>query len=102
MKTDEIISTLKSHYNRDLRKEVVRSILQDEKESSLPNYTIINQIFSYVLQELNWDIAKSSNNWDETPLQIMCEVFPKIESTNWYKEQQFISKQEIEVVRNDK
>ncbi|RLA60021.1 MAG: hypothetical protein DRQ78_09920 [Epsilonproteobacteria bacterium] len=87
MKKTEIIETLKENYNRDLRKQVVKTILAQEKESSTPNYQVINQIFSYVIKELNWKIEENIQDWDYTPLDIMEEAFPRIESTKWYEEQ---------------
>jgi len=85
MTKTEIIETLKDNYNRDLRKQVVKTILSQEKENINPNYQIINQIFSYVLKELNWNMPEDAKDWDTTPLDIMEEVFPKIESTKWYE-----------------
>lgn len=87
MEKQEIIATLKENYNRDLRKQVVKTILGQEKESSTPNYQVINQIFTYVIKELNWKIEENIQDWDTTPLDIMEEAFPKIESTKWYEEQ---------------
>ena len=87
----EIISTLKEQYTRDLRKQVVKSIIKseknDDKESLESSYKVINQIFSYIIGELNWNISNTSN-WDETPLKILSETFPKIETTQWFKNQQ--------------
>ena len=97
MKNTEIIETLKNTYNRALRKKVVKTLLADEKENEIPNYTLINQIFSYVLSELGWDMAKNTTQWDTTPLEIMEETFPKIESTKWYKEQILTAQKTIEV-----
>jgi len=97
MENIQIIETLKDNYNRDLRKQVVKTIISNEKESKNPDYKIINQIFSYVLKELNWDLAKNTKNWDNTPLDIMEETFPKIESTKWYEEQILTAKKIIEL-----
>lgn len=97
MENIQIIETLKDNYNRDLRKQVVKTIISNEKESENPDYKIINQIFSYVLKELNWDLAKNTKNWDNTPLDIMEETFPKIESTKWYEEQILTAKKIIEL-----
>jgi len=97
MENMQIIETLKDNYNRDLRKQVVKTIISNEKESKNPDYKIINQIFSYVLKELNWDLAKNTKNWDNTPLDIMEETFPKIESTKWYEEQILTAKKIIEL-----
>ena len=97
MEKQEIIETLKENYNRDLRKQVVKTILSSEKESDKPDYRIINQIFSYVLKELNWDLANNTEEWDNTPLDIMEETFPKLESTKWYEEQILTAKKIIEL-----
>jgi len=88
----QIISTLREQYTRDIRKQVVKSILKheknDNKEALESSYKIVNQIFSYIISELGWTIAENSNTWDDSPLNIMREVFPKIQTTNWYKNQQ--------------
>ncbi|MEA3419683.1 MAG: hypothetical protein U9Q90_09840 [Campylobacterota bacterium] len=97
MKKTEIIETLKDNYDRDLRKQVVKSILASEKESKSPDYKIINQIFSYILKELNWNIADNTKDWDNTPLDIMEEAFPKLESTKWFEEQILTAKKIIEL-----
>ena len=96
MKKTEIIEILKENYNRDLRKQVVKTILSQEKENDKPDYQIINQIFTYVLKELNWSMGKDAKEWDYTPLNIMEEVFPKIESTKWFEEQILAAKKLLE------
>ena len=101
MKKTEIIETLKTQYNRDLRKGVVKTLLKDEKASDKANYQLINQIFSYVLKELAWDIAENTKEWDNTPLDIMMEAFPHIESTKWYEEQILTAKEMIDVLRKN-
>lgn len=105
MKKDEIIETLKSHYPRDVRKNLIRAIQAQEKiEDKLAlkeQYKIINQIFSYVLHESNWEMNQSSGNWDNTPLEIVAEVFPKLSSTKWYKEQVILTSKDIEVQNNE-
>ena len=92
----KIIDTLKESYSRDLRKQVVKSILSheknDDKEALKSSYNIINKIFTYVISELNWTISQNSTTWDETPLKIICEVFPKLETTQWFKDQQLQTK----------
>ena len=97
MTKQEIIETLKNSYPKDIRKQLVKTILKEEKENALANYKLINQIFSYVLSELGWDMAKSTKDWDSTPLDIMEESFPKIKTTQWYKEQIVTAKQAIDV-----
>ena len=101
MKKETIIQTLKDNYNRDLRKQVVKTILVNEKQSDTPDYKIINQIFSYVLKELNWTIAENTKEWDNTPLDIMEETFPKLESTKWFEEQILTAKKMIEMEMRD-
>jgi len=101
MKKIEIIETLKENYNRDLRKGVVKTLLKDEKEEKKPNYELINQIFSYVLKELGWSMSENTKEWDNTPLDIMQEAFPHIESTKWYNEQILTAKKMIDVLRKD-
>jgi len=97
MKKQEIIKTLKESYSRELRKQLVKRIQADEKENILPNYKIVNQIFSYILAELDWTIPQSTQKWDSIPLDIMEEVFPQIEKTNWHKEQLLIAKKNINI-----
>jgi DNA-binding ferritin-like protein len=105
MKKNEIIDTLKAQYNRDLRKQLVKSILDAEvsKDSSLitQKYKLINQIFSYVISELGWTMAENTKNWDSTPLDIMSDVFPKIKKSQWYKEQQISVDQNIGVMMDN-
>ena len=101
MKKTEIMETLKENYNRNLRKQVVKTLLNNEKETGEPNYQLINQIFSYVLKELGWSMAENTKEWDNTPLDIMQEAFPKIESTKWYDEQILTAKKMIDVLRKD-
>ena len=101
MDTEKIIETLKTHYNRDLRKQVVKTLLKNEKEIDTPNYQIINQIFTYILKELDWKMADNIKEWDNTPLEIMQEVFPKIESTKWYETQAAAAKKMIDTIKKD-
>ena len=101
MKKETIIQTLKDNYNKDLRKQVVKTILVNEKQSETPDYKIINQIFSYVLKELNWKMAENTKEWDNTPLDIMEETFPKLESTKWYEEQILTAKKMIAMEMRD-
>jgi len=101
MTKETIIQTLKDTYNRDLRKQVVKTILVNEKQSETPDYKIINQIFSYVLKELNWKMAENTKEWDNTPLDIMEETFPKLESTKWYEEQILTAKKMIAMEMRD-
>lgn len=89
---EKIINAIKEQYSRDLRKQVVKTILQNEKandkEALESSYKTLNQIFSYIISELKWSIANNSNSWDDTPLKIIKEAFPKIETTQWFKEQE--------------
>jgi len=88
---EEIISTIKNRYNRDLRKQIVKSILINEKDNKTSledSYKIINQIFAYIIGELKWTIPTNTTSWDDTPLKTMVEIFPKIETTKWFKDQE--------------
>jgi len=95
----KIIDALKESYTRTLRKEVVRNMLlhekNNDKEAQESSYKIMNQIFSYVISELGWSISQNTNSWDDTPLKILSEVFPKIEKTKWYKDQGLSVKKSI-------
>jgi len=89
---NEIENKLRLAYNRDIRKQIVKSIIREEKNNLMPNYQIINQIFSYVLSEHNWNLSLNGKEWDSVPLDIMKDVFPKIENTKWYKQQVLVAK----------
>ncbi len=98
MNKSVIIETLKTQYNRDLRKQLVRSLLEAEKEKDTDKqYKLMNQIFSYVLSQLGWEMAKSTGNWDSTPLEVMDEVFPKISTSKWFMEQKLTTKKHIDL-----
>jgi len=101
MTKEEIIETLKEHYNRDIRKQLVKSIAEQEKEMSeldKPNvYKTINQIFSFVLQETGWTMRSNSKEWNDMPLEVMKETFPQITNTKWYAEQILMTKQSIDI-----
>lgn len=101
MKKIEIIETIKETYNRDLRKQVVKTILSQEKSHDTPDYQIINKIFYYVLKELNWNMADHIEEWDNTPLDIMEEAFPKIETSKWFEIQIFEAQKSIALLREN-
>lgn len=102
MQKETTIATLKRQYSRELRKQLVKAILTHEKNKDKQeleqSYHIINQIFSYVLKECNWSMVDNSEKWDNSPLEIMTEVFPKLATTKWYKEQAISVKKNIDVV----
>ena len=102
MNKEEIITTLKAQYPRDLRKQLVKTILTNEKDQDKTAvkqpYNLMDQIFSYVIKECNWSMSQNSENWDNTPLEIMSKVFPKLATTQWYKEQDIAVKKNIDVV----
>ncbi len=102
MHKEEIIDTLKSQYTREIRKQLVKTILSDEKDpdkTALKQpYHIINQIFSYVIKECNWSMSQNSVNWDNRPLEVMTEVFPKLITTQWYREQDITAKKNIDII----
>ena len=98
MNKNEIIETLKAQYNRDLRKQLVRALLNAEKENNTDKqYKLMNQIFSYVLSQLGWTMAANTENWDSTPLEVMDEVFPKITTSKWFMEQKLTTKKQIDL-----
>ena len=105
MKQEEIIDTIKSTYSRDIRKNLIKSIIKSEKsknsEMQDKQYKIINQIFSYIIKESGWKISQNSNTLDSTPMEIMLEVFPKLSSTKWYEEQNVVVKNSVDVVMGD-
>ncbi len=101
MMEKEIIEALKKHYSRDLRKQIVKSMLKSEKSNDKAmqesSYRVINQIFSYIISELGWSISENTDGWDETPLKIIRDTFPKIDTTKWFKEQQLNVKNSIDL-----
>ena len=92
MINEEIVARLKAEYPRDLRKHMIKNILLHEKSRDKAaidsSYKILNQIFSYIISELNWKIAEHTSTWDQTPLKVIAQAFPKLSTTQWYKEQQ--------------
>jgi DNA-binding ferritin-like protein len=103
---ETIVTTLKESYSRDIRKQLVKATLasekNDNKESLALQYNLLNQIFSYVLKECNWQMPTNSKEWDNKPLEIMKETFPKLEQTKWYQDQASIRAQNIDVVVGEK
>ncbi|MCF6330443.1 MAG: hypothetical protein L3I99_02695 [Sulfurimonas sp.] len=97
----KIIDVIKKQYTRDLRKQVVKTILKSEKNCDKneleDSYKTINQIFSYVINELSWSISENNDTWDDAPLKILREVFPKLETTKWFKKQQLSVTKSINV-----
>ena len=106
MTKNEIIDIVKEHYSRDIRKQLVKSLLTLEREDrdlTLEKpYIMINQIFSYVLQESGWKLEKNSATWNAMPLEIMLEAFPQLSSTKWYKAQCIETTREIDVITEKK
>ena len=89
----DLIVSLKSLENTAInKKKTIQGIEAQKKVEGL--HQIIDQIFSVVLKNLNWNIASSSNDWDYRPINIMKKTFPKIEETQWYdiRHHQVISK----------
>ena len=102
---ETIINTLKTQYSRELRKQLVKTILTHEKskdeQAIEQSYHLINQIFSYVLKECHWSMVDNSQDWDNSPLQIMSDVFPKLSTTLWYKDKAIVVKNHIDVVMKE-
>jgi hypothetical protein len=105
MNKDEVIEFLKSQYPRDVRKQLIKSILDSEKDGNKDSldtqYMILSQIFSYVLKELNWSMPKNSTELDSIPLEVMIEVFPKIDKTKWFSEQLLMTKSSVNLVMGE-
>ena len=105
MTKEEISTTIKEHYSRDIRKQLVKRILEQEKTmkevEKIDVYQTINQIFSFVLQQSGWKMGSNSTEWDAMPLEIMRETFPKISNTQWYTEQILLTKKSIKIEIND-
>lgn len=101
MTNEEIIESIRAQYNRDLRKQLVKRLQESEKmndrQGIQSGYNIMNQIFSYVLKERGWIIAENANRWDNSPLEILQQAFPNIESTQWYKGLELNVQKSIEV-----
>ena len=93
-----------SHIPFDLCHSLIlnRKILKNEKETGKTNYQIIDQIFTYVQKELGWRLPEKEEEWDFTPLDIMKEVFPHIESTKWYALQISTAKNMLDVIKKDR
>ena len=105
MPKKEIIDLLRSHYSREVRQQLVQSMLDAQKtedtEALEKSEKLISQIFSYVLKELGWTIAPNAHNWDSSALDIMKAAFSKIERTSWYRRQDFTPKKSIDVIMED-
>jgi len=105
MTKDEITEAIKSHYSRDLRKQLIKTVLRLEKNKDTQEveqqYRLLDQIFSYILKNSGWNMAENLNDWNSTPLQIMTEVFPQIESTQWYQDKNLSASGSIDVKIDD-
>jgi hypothetical protein len=102
MTKEQISDFLKSQYPRDVRKQLVRSIIQSEKlgdtDTIKQQTMILNQIFSYVLKECSWDIPQESTSLNQLPLEIMDEAFPKLKDTKWFNDQLLSTRQNIKTM----
>ncbi|HHH37627.1 MAG TPA: hypothetical protein ENK77_03310 [Epsilonproteobacteria bacterium] len=105
MTKNEIIETIKSHYSRDLRKQLIKTVLQHEQNKDMQDveqqYNLLDQIFSYILKNTGWDMPENLKDWNSAPLQIMTEVFPQIESTLWYQDKKLLVSGSIDVKIDD-
>jgi|GEM_PF-1817154 len=89
----DLIVSLKSLENTAInKKKTIQGIEAQKKVEGL--HKMIDQIFSVVLKNLNWNIASTSDDWDYRPINIMKKTFPNIEQTQWYdiRHQQLINK----------
>ena len=98
MDKEKLLEDIRAHYPRDLRKQLIKTILIQEKEKNIAalkeSYGLIDQIFSYVLKECDWSMADNSEAWDNT----MDKAFPKLSETKWHKDQLLFAKHAISVV----
>lgn len=102
MQKEELIEILKTQYNKDIRKQLVASLLEAEADNDAEKQKkLMNQIFSYVLAQLGWTMADNAKEWDARPLEVMEEVFPKIRKTQWYKDQKLLAQKSIDVKMGD-
>lgn len=98
MDETELINVLKAQYTKALRKQLVQSLLDAEESGDAEQQNkLVNQIFSYVLAQLGWTMASNVKEWDDRPLEVMKEVFPRIKKTKWYKEQKLLAEKSIDV-----
>ncbi len=88
---DANIKYIQSNYPKQTRLELIENLLdaesinsQEEQKKVETLHSLIDQIFSVVLKNLNWNIATSSNDWDYRPIDVMEKVFPNIDKTKWY------------------
>ena len=94
----ELIGVLKAQYSKELRKQLVQSLRDAEQSGDAEQQNkLMNQVFSYVLAQLGWTMASNVKEWDDRPLKVMQEVFPKINKTKWYKEQKLLAEKSIDV-----
>ena len=93
------IKFIEDSYPKEVRVDLIQSLLVLEKTVLVKDKTIqgieastkvenlhkmLDQIFSVILKNLNWNIASSSNDWDYRPINVMKKTFFNIEKTKWY------------------
>jgi len=85
------VKFIKDSYPKKTRIELITNLLEAQADKTISGQetverlqNLIDQIFSTVLGNLKWNIASSKNSWDYRPIEVMQEVFPKIEKTRWY------------------
>lgn len=104
MNKQQIVKELKSNYPRDIRKQLIKTIMHNEKNNDKAidqQYHLLDQIFSYVLKVSDWSIADNLEGWNQSPLRIMTEVFPQLESTQWYREKTLSASGNIDIIMED-
>ncbi|MBN2824331.1 MAG: hypothetical protein JXQ76_03325 [Campylobacterales bacterium] len=88
MTNQEIVDAIKAQYDRNTRKELIKTIQKLEKSKDYTKlqggYQILHQIFSYILKELSWDINDRTLAWNQDPLEILTQSLPQIEQTQWF------------------
>ena len=89
----DLIVSLKGLENTSInQKKTIQGIEAEKKVEGL--HQMIDNIFSVILKNLNWNMSSTANDWDYRPINVMKKTFPNIEQTQWYdiRHEQVISK----------
>ncbi len=88
MTNEAIIDAIKAKYDRNQRKELIKTIQKLEKSKDYAKlqggYQLLHQIFAYILRELGWELHDRTLAWNKDPLEILTQSLPQIEETQWF------------------
>jgi DNA-binding ferritin-like protein len=92
MSLDTVVANvkyIKESYPKQTRVELISSLLELESNNSQSEkvenlHKMLDQIFSVILKNLEWNMSATFEKWDYRPIDVMIKVFPKIEKTIWY------------------